>query len=152
MAAIIDGYSRKVVGWSVASHMRTSLVTDALRMAIERQRPRIGDVVIHSDRGCQYTSVDFRTLALANGIIPSVGHTGICYDNAMAESFNATIKKELIHLHTWPTLRAVGKAVFEYIEVYYNRKRPHTGIGNTAPCEFEHNSLQMIDSEMAATA
>lgn len=152
LAAIIDGYSRKVVGWSVDSHMRTSLVTDALRMAIERQRPGIGEVVIHSDRGCQYTSADFRTLALANGIIPSVGHTGICYDNAMAESFNATIKKELIYLHTWPTLRAVRKAVFEYIEVYYNRKRPHSGIGNAAPCEFEHNSLQTIDSKMAAMA
>lgn len=152
LAAIIDGYSRKVVGWSVDSHMRTTLVTDALKMAIEQQRPGIGDVVIHSDRGCQYTSIDFRTLALANGIIPSVGHTGICYDNAMAESFNATIKKELIHLHTWPTLRVVRKAVFEYIEVYYNRKRPHSGIGYTAPCEFEHNSLQAIDIGMAKTA
>jgi len=152
LAAIIDGYSRKIVGWSVDNHMRTSLVTDALRMAIERQRPGIGDVVIHSDRGCQYTSIDFRTLALANGIIPSVGHTGICYDNALAESFNATIKKELIHLHAWPTLRAVKTAVFEYIEVYYNRRRPHGNIGNATPCELEHNSLETIDSEMAATA
>jgi transposase InsO family protein len=152
LASIIDGYSRKIVGWSVDSNMRTNLVTDALRMAIERQRPGIGDVVIHSDRGCQYTSTDFRALALANGIIPSVGHTGICYDNAMAESFNATIKKELIHLHTWPTLRAVRNAVFEYIEVYYNRKRPHSSIGNVTPSEMEHNSLRTIDSEMAATA
>jgi putative transposase len=132
--------------------MRTSLVTDALRMAIEQQRPGIGDVVIHSDRGCQYTSIDLRTLALPNGIIPSVGNTGICYDNAMAESFNATIKKELINLHTWPTPRAVRKAVFEYIEVYYNRRRPHSSIGNATPYEFEHNLLQMIDSEMGATA
>ena len=152
LASIIDGYSRKVVGWAVDSHMRTSLVTDALRMAIDRQRPEIGGVVIHSDRGCQYTSADFRTLALANGIIPSVGHTGICYDNAMAESFNATIKKELIHLHTWPTLRAVRQAVFEYIEAYYNRKRPHSNIGNATPCEMEHNWLEIIDDEMAATA
>jgi transposase InsO family protein len=139
LAAIIDGYSRKVVGWSVDSHMRTSLVTDALRMAIERQRPGIGDVVI-------------RALALANGIIPSVGHTGICYDNAMAESFNATIKKELINLHTWPSLRAVRNAVFEYIEVYYNCKRPHSNIGNATPSEMEHNSLETIDGEMAAAA
>jgi transposase InsO family protein len=121
-------------------------------MAIERQRPGIGEVVIHSDRGYQYTSIDFRALALANGIIPSVGHTGICYDNAMAESFNATIKKELIHLHTWPALRAVRNAIFEYIEVYYNRKRPHSSIGNTTPSEMEHNSLRTIDSEMTATA
>jgi putative transposase len=146
LASIIDGYSRKIVGWSVDNHMRTSLVTDALRMAIEGQRPGIGDVVIHSDRGCQYTSGEFRALALANGIIPSVGHTGICYDNAMAESFNATIKKELIHLHTWPSLKAVRNAVFEYIEVYYNRKRPHSSIGYATPCELEHNSLETIDN------
>jgi putative transposase len=152
LAAIIDGYSRKVVGWSVDNNMRTSLVTDALKMAIEQQRPGIGDVVIHSDRGSQYTSTGFRDLALANGLIPSVGHTGICYDNAMAESFNATIKKELIHLHTWPTLKAVRNAIFEYIEVYYNRKRPHSGIGNLTPCELEHNSLETIDSGMAETA
>ncbi|HZC02897.1 MAG TPA: IS3 family transposase, partial [Gammaproteobacteria bacterium] len=98
LVSILDGYTRKVVGWSAGGHMRTSLVTDALAMAITRQRPGIGDVVIHSDRGSQYTSRSFRDMALANGIIPSVGHTGICFDNAMAESFNATIKKELIHL------------------------------------------------------
>jgi putative transposase len=89
---------------------------------------------------------------LANGIIPSVGHTGICYDNAMAESFNATIKKELINLHTWPTLRTVRNAVFEYIAVYYNRKRPHSSIGNATPSEMEYNSLRTIDSEMAEAA
>jgi putative transposase len=152
LASIIDGYSRKIVGWSVDTHMRTSLVTDALRMAIERQQPGIGDVVIHSDRGCQYTSTEFRALALANGIIPSVGRTGICYDNAMAESFNATIKKELIHLHTWPTLKTVRSAVFEYIEVYYNRKRPHSSIGNATPSEMEHDSLRVIDGEKAEAA
>lgn len=152
LAAIIDGYSRKVVGWSVEGHMRTSLVTNALRMAIDQQQPRIGDVVIHSDRGSQYTGSEFRNLALANGIIPSVGHTGICFDNAMAESFNATIKKELIHLHTWPTLTKVKKEVFRYIEVYYNRKRPHTKIGNLAPCDVEHKSLQTIDTELSGAA
>lgn len=76
-------------------------------------------------------------MALANGIIPSVGYTGICFDNAMAESFNATIKKELIHQHTWPTLAKVKQAVFEYIEACYNRKRPHTKIGGLSPREFE---------------
>jgi transposase InsO family protein len=148
LASIIDGYTRKVVGWSLEGHMRASLVTDALAMAIDRQRPGIGDVVIHSDRGSQYTSRDFRDMALANGIIPSVGHTGICFDNALAESFNATIKKELIHLHTWPTLSKVKKEVFYYIEVYYNRKRPHSRIGNLAPCEVEHNWRQEFDKEL----
>ncbi len=137
LAAIIDGYSRKIVGWAVAGHMRTELVTDALAMAVERRRPAKGQTVVHSDRGSQYTSREFRDLALANGIIPSVGHTGICFDNAMAESFNATIKKELIHLHTWPNLGRVKSAVFEYIEAYYNRKRPHSRIGNLSPHEFE---------------
>jgi putative transposase len=129
-----------VVGWAIATHMRTELVTDALTMAIDRRRPLIGQTVIHSDRGSQYTSHEFRELALANGIIPSVGHTGICYDNAMAESFNATIKKELIYQHTWPTFDRVKRAVFEYIEVYYNRKRPHTRIGGLSPEEFERRT------------
>jgi transposase InsO family protein len=152
LASIVDGYSRKVVGWSVDNHMRTSLVTNALRMAIDQQRPGIGDVVIHSDRGSQYTSQEFRALALANGIIPSVGHTGICFDNAMAESFNATIKKELIHLHTWPTLSKVKKEVFHYIEVYYNRRRPHTGINYRTPCEVEHNWRQEFDGGVLEAA
>lgn len=149
LAAIIDGCTRKVVGWAVDSHMRTSLVTDALDMAIEQQRPGIGQTVIHSDRGAQYTSERFRDLALANGLIPSVGHTGICFDNAMAESFNATVKKELIHLHTWPTLKKVKAALFKYIEIYYNRKRPHTRIGGVTPVEFELNFQSEFDKEAA---
>lgn len=146
LAAIIDGHTRKVVGWSLDNHMRTSLVTNALTMAIAQQRPAVGECIIHSDRGSQFTSSDFRDLAFANGIIPSVGHTGICYDNAMAESFNATIKKELIHLHTWPTLAKLKAEVFHYIEVYYNRKRPHTKIGNTSPFEMERISGQEFDT------
>jgi putative transposase len=152
LASIIDGFSRKVVGWAVADHMRTELVTDALTMAVERRRPAKGQTVVHSDRGGQYTSHEFRELALANGIIPSVGNTGICFDNAMAESFNATIKKELIHLHTWPTLGKVKSAVFEYIEVYYNRKRPHTRIGNLSPWEFELAFPAQLDGGMGEAA
>lgn len=149
LAAIIDGCTRKVVGWAVDNHMRTSLVTDALDMAIERQRPAIGQTIIHSDRGSQYTSDRFRDLALANGMIPSVGHTGICFDNAMAESFNATVKKELIHLHAWPTLKAVRSALFEYLEIYYNRKRPHTRIGGATPVEFELDFQSLFDKKAA---
>lgn len=152
LVAIIDGYSRKVVGWSLADHMRTSLVTDALSMAIDQQRPGIGECVIHSDRGSQFTSSEFRELAFANGIIPSVGHTGSCYDNAMAESFNATIKKELIHLHTWPTIAKLKAALFEYIESYYNRIRPHTSIDNRTPCEMENYYRQELDNEIRLAA
>lgn len=145
LAAVIDGCTRKVVGWALDTHMRTSLVTDALAMAITRQRPAIGQCVVHSDRGAQYTSKQFRELALSNGIIPSVGDTGICYDNAMAESFNAKFKKELIYLHTWPTLEKLRKEVFTYIEIYYNRKRPHSGLAHLTPCEMEQCLLQELD-------
>lgn len=152
LASIIDGYTRKAVGWSIEAHMRASLVTDALRMAIDRQQPNIGETIIHSDRGSQYTSQPFRELALANGVIPSVGNTGICYDNAMAESFNATIKKELINLHPWPTVNKVKREVFHYIEAYYNRKRPHTKIGNISPCESELDFQREFDSGMLEVA
>lgn len=145
LATVIDGYTRKIVGWALESHMRTSLATEALSMAITRQNPQIGECVIHSDRGAQYTSKQFRDLALANGIIPSVGHTGICYDNAMSESLNATIKKELIHLHAWPTLTKLKREVFTYIEIYYNRKRPHSGLSFLTPSEVERNTPQKLD-------
>jgi len=101
LATVIDLASRRVVGWATADHLRTELVTDALTMAIQQRRPAEGQVVFHSDRGSQYTSARFRDLCLSNGILPSVGKTGICFDNAAAESFNATLKKELIHLHVW---------------------------------------------------
>ena len=97
LATVIDLFSNKVVGWMVADHMRTDLVLDALDMALAARRPGIGEAVMHTDRGAQYTSHAFRDRCLANGVIPSVGRTGTCYDNAAAESFNATIKKELIH-------------------------------------------------------
>jgi transposase InsO family protein len=137
LATVIDGYSRKVIGWSVATHMHTELVTDALIMAIRNRRPEQGNVVFHSDRGSQYTSSVFRDLCLSNGIIPSVGNTGICFDNAAAESFNATLKKELIHLHVWAGLKKVRQAVFEYIETYYNRKRIQKNLGYLTPVEYE---------------
>jgi len=137
LATVIDGFSRKVVGWSVAKNMRTELVTDALTMAIRHRRPEPGSVVFHSDRGSQYTSASFRDLCLSNGIIPSVGNTGICFDNAAAESFNATLKKELIHLHVWSGLKKVRQAVFEYIESYYNRRRIQKNLGYLTPVEYE---------------
>jgi putative transposase len=137
LAAVIDGYSRKVVGWAVADHMNQDLVLDAMRMAVRGRRPGMGEVVFHSDRGSQYTGRAFRDLCLASGIIPSVGHTGTCYDNAAAESFNATLKKELIHLHVWSGLKMVARAVFEYVEIYYNRKRIQKNLGYLTPVEYE---------------
>lgn len=148
LATVIDGYSRKVVGWAVAGHMREDLVIDALMMALANRNPAIGEVVFHSDRGSQYTGRAFRDACLSNGIIPSVGHTGICFDNAAAESWNATFKKELIHLHAWKNVAHVKQAVFEYVEIYYNRARIQKGLGYLSPSEFELG----IDTRMALVA
>lgn len=137
LASVIDGRSRKVIGWSVAAHMREELALDALEMAVRRRRPPAGQVVFHSDRGSQYTGAAFRAMCLDNGILPSVGHTGICYDNAAAESWNATLKKELIHLRPWAGLTAVRQAVFQYVEAYYNRRRIQKALGYLSPAEYE---------------
>ncbi len=104
LATVIDLASRRVVGWALADHMRTELVEDALTMAFANRTPDKG-VIFHSDRGCQYTSGDFAELARANGVVLSVGRKGECWDNAVAESFFATIKRELIDTRSWPTAR-----------------------------------------------
>ncbi len=125
------------MGWSVADNMREEMVIDALAMATRNRNPGIGDVDFHSDRGSQYTGRAFRDACLSYGIIPSVGKTGICFDNAAAESWNATFKKELIHLRAWKDLAHVRHAAFEYIEVYYNRTRIQKALGYLSPSEFE---------------
>ena len=105
-------------------------------------------MVFHSDRGSQYTGRAFRDVCLGNGIIPSVGQTGICFDNAAAESWNATFKKELIHLHAWKDVEHVRQASFEFAEVYYNRQRIQKGLGYLTPSEYELG----IDTRMAQVA
>ena len=137
LATVIDGYSRRVVGWAVAGHMREEVVIGALKMAIAGRRPKEGQVVFHSDRGAQYTGRKFRDLCFASGIIPSVGKTGICFDNAAAESWNATFKKELIHRHVWKNVAHVRSAAFRFIEVFYNRKRIQRKLGYMSPAEYE---------------
>ncbi|MFN8037134.1 MAG: IS3 family transposase [Acidimicrobiia bacterium] len=107
LATVIDLASRKVVGWALADHMRTELVEDALKMAFATRQPAKG-VIFHSDRGCQYTSKDFGELARRNGVVLSIGRKGECWDNAVAESFFATIKRELIDTRAWPTRRGDG--------------------------------------------
>lgn len=136
VASVIDAFSRKVVGWAVADHMRTGLVVDALRMALDNRRPAAG-VVFHADRGSQYTSAEFVGFCRDNGVRNSVGRTGICWDNAGAESFWATLKKELIHLQPWDTVKRLKAAVFEYVEGYYNRRRIHSTLGYVTPVEYE---------------
>jgi putative transposase len=136
LAAIIDAWSRRVVGWSMGSGLHTGLISAALDMALARRNPGPG-LVHHSDRGCQYTSFAFGRRLREAGIAASMGSRGDCYDNAMAESFFATLEVELIDRSTWPTHAAARADVFEYIEAFYNRIRRHSSIGYLCPAEFE---------------
>lgn len=136
LAAIQDACSRRIVGWSMAEHMRTELVTDALAMAVHRRRPDPG-LVHHSDQGSQYVSLGFGQAARDAGIAISMGSKGDAYDNAVAESFFATLKKELIHRRSWPSRRELSAAVFEYVEAFYNRDRRHSTLGMLSPADFE---------------
>ena len=142
LATVIDLASRRVVGWTLDEHMRTELVEDALTMAFANRAPQRG-LIFHSDRGCQYTSQDFAQLARANGVVLSVGRKGECWDNAVAESFFATIKRELIETRSWPTRTGLRRAVFEYIEGWYNTRRLHSTLGYLSPAQYEavhHNA------------
>ena len=136
LATVIDLSSRRVVGWAIADHMRTELVSDALRMALRTRGPREG-LIFHSDRGCQYTSTEYGELAKSNGIVLSLGRKGQCWDNAVAESFFATIKRELIDTRSWPTREGLRHAVFDYIESWYNVQRLHSSLNYCSPAEWE---------------
>ena len=118
LVAVQDLYSRRIVGWAMADHMRAELVVDALQMALARRRPAPG-LIWHSDQGSQFVSLAFGQQARAAGIAQSMGSRGDCYDNAVAESFFATIKKELIHRRAWPTRGELQTEVFDYIETFY---------------------------------
>ncbi len=136
LAFILDACSRKVVGWSMATHLRTELVVDALQMAIARRKPAPG-LVHHSDRGVQYTSLSFGKRLKEEGLVPSMGRVGSAYDNALAESFVATLKTELLYRSSWPTRQVARTAIFEYIEGFYNTRRRHSALGHLSPAEFE---------------
>jgi putative transposase len=140
LAFILDVCSRRVVGWSMASHLRTGIVVDALQMAIARRKPAPG-LVHHSDRGVQYTSLSFSERLKDEGLLPSMGRVGCAYDNALAESFVATLKTELLYRNAWPTRQAARTAVFEYIEGFYNTRRRHSALGYLNPAEFEEVRL-----------
>ena len=136
LATVIDLGSRRVVGWALADHMRTELISEALLNAFENRRPPAG-VVFHSDRGCQYTSRDFRQLAVAQGVKLSLGRKGTCWDNAVAESFFATIKREMIDRRPWPTIAGLRRAVFDWIEGWYNTRRLHSSLDYLSPARYE---------------
>ena len=147
LAAVLDCYSRKVVGWSLGESLKAELVVDAVEMAIARRRPEAG-LVHHSDRGSQYVSLAMGNHLREAAIDTSMGSKGSPLDNAVAESFFATFKKELINRRSWPTKGEARSAIFEWIEVFYNRTRIHTTLGGYAPEELE--SLRLSRAKEAA--
>lgn len=135
LAIVLDVWSRKIVGWAMASHLRTSLVRAALDMALA-QRSAAG-VIHHSDQGCQYTSIEFGKRCREAGVRPSMGSVGDCYDNAMCESFFATLECELIDRSTFRNHDQARDAIFDFIEGFYNTQRRHSAIGYHSPVQFE---------------
>jgi putative transposase len=136
LAAVIDLCSRKIVGWSMASHMEAELVNDALEMALARRRPKQG-LLHHSDRGVQYACDDYQGLLAKHGIQCSMSGKGDCWDNAVMESFWATLKTELVYQEPYATREQARASIFEYVEAFYNRKRLHSSLGYVSPEMFE---------------
>ncbi len=141
LAAILDLCTRKVVGWSMSDSLSTDLPLSALHMALAK---RVTDLPLlhHSDRGCQYTSASYMDALKSQNITISMSRKGNCWDNAVAESFFATIKKELVHRKVWKTRDELESAVFEYIEAYYNRRRLHSALGYRTPSQVENEFLR----------
>ena len=136
VAIVLDLFSRAIVGWSIDSTLATSLPLAALRQAVQHRRPGAG-LLHHSDRGCQYTSSAYRDELAALGVTLSMSRKGNCWDNAVAESFFATLKRELVHRRDWETRNSLRAALFEYIEIYYNRKRLHSTLQYKTPAQAE---------------
>ena len=141
LAHVQDLFSRLIVGWSMADHLRSELVVDALEMALPRRRPERG-LIHHSDQGCQYTAVLFGKRCAKAGIEISMGWVGDCYDNAVCETFHATLKKEKIYRQSWPTRAAARTAIFEYIEGWYNPRRRHSTLDYLSPTQFERHHTE----------
>ncbi len=151
LATVIDAHSRRVIGWAIAENMRTDLVQDALQMAITLRGQLPTKVVFHADRGTQYASAQITTFATNNAITRSMGRTGVCWDNAMAESFFATLKTEFYYRRVWPTKTRARLEVGAWIEDRYNRRRRHSSIGNISPVTFEmqHCNHSAADQQAA---
>jgi putative transposase len=151
LAHVQDLFSRRIVGWAMADHLRAELVVDALEMAIGRRRPDAG-LIHHSDQGCQYTAVLFTARCAEAGIDVSTGSKGDCFDNAVCESFHASLKKELIYRHSWPSRAEVRTAIFEYIEGWYNPRRRHSTLDYLSPIEYEQTHHDRALAEAGAIA
>ena len=148
LAVVMDVWSRRIVGWAMATHLRTELVLDALNMALWQRRPEA--VIHHSDQGTQYTSVAFGGRCKQAGVRPSMGSVGDCYDNAMSESFFATLECELIDRYRFKTQAEGRMAVFGFIEGWYNPRRRHSSLGYESPMSFEENHANRSDACPAA--
>ena len=146
LATVIDCFSKEVIGWAMAGHFRTPLITDAIKMAA-KNHPLAANCVAHSDRGSNYTSHDYAKLLDELGLSQSLGRTGICYDNAAAESFFATLKKELVYRTVYPTREKAMRDIARYIELRYNRKRLHSANGYRPPQEVRN---EFLESQVAA--
>ena len=140
LAVVLDAYSRSVVGWSMGERVTTDLVVSALEMAVHNRRPAAG-VIHHSDQGAQYTALSFGKQLDKSGVLGSMGAVGSALDNAMAESFFASLQTELLDRRTWPTRSVLKAAIFDYIEVFYNRYRRHSSLDYLSPLEFETREL-----------
>jgi putative transposase len=140
LAILLDAHSRRVVGWAMADHLRTELPLDALAMALQARRPSPG-LVHHTDRGCQYTAATYQAALASHGLVCSMSRSGDCLDNAMAESFFATLKAEAADARPWPTRAAARTAVFAWLEVWYNRQRRHSALNYRPPVTFEEDVL-----------
>jgi transposase InsO family protein len=138
LAAVLDLCSRKVVGWSVEDHLRAELPLQALGMAVESRRPG-GSVLHHSDRGVQYACDDYRLMLEKHGLVGSMSRKGNCYDNAVMESFFGSLKTELVHHTRFATKAEARQALFEYVEVFYNRVRRHSALGYRSPADYEQS-------------
>ena len=145
LAVVLDAFSRRIVGWSMATSLHTELVLDALNMALATRRPK--DVIHHSDQGSQYTSIAFGKRCREAGVRPSMGSVGDAYDNAMAESFFATLECELLDRRRFKTQAEARMAVFEFIEGFYNPRRRHSSLGYLSPVDYErrHEEKQAVD-------
>jgi putative transposase len=147
LAVVLDAWSRRIVGWAMAPHLRTELVLDALNMALAQRRPI--DVVHHSDQGCQYTSIAFGRRCREMSVRPSMGSVGDAYDNAMCESFFATLECELLDRHRFATQVDARLAVFEFIEGWYNPHRRHSALGYQSPINYERTHTLSAKNESA---
>lgn len=136
LAVVVDACTRRVVGWSMTDHLRRELVLDAVGMALHQRRPATG-LIHHSDHGVQYTSIDFGRALRTSGVVASMGSVGDAFDNAMAESFFATLKEELVYRRAWPTRHELEMEVFSFIEGFYNPLRRHSRLDNLSPAAYE---------------